>query len=59
MGNSMKFKLWLIAAAAVLLLAACGQKGIEGSVTLHDHENNEVTIPQDKPVLLFFITTYN
>lgn len=59
MGNIMKLKLWLIAAAAILLLAACGQKSIEESVTLHDHENNEVIIPQDKPVLLFFITAYN
>ena len=55
----MKLKLWLIAAVAVLLLAACGQKSIDESITLHDHENNEVTIPQDKPVLLFFITTYS
>jgi peroxiredoxin len=55
----MKLKLWLIAAVAVFLLAACGQKSIDESITLHDHENNEVTIPQDKPVLLFFITTYS
>ena len=53
----MKLKGLLIVVATLLFLAACGQKSIE-SVTLLDHENNEVTFPQDKPVLLFFITTY-
>jgi peroxiredoxin len=41
-----------------LLLAACGQKGLEEPVTLINHEEKEVTFPQEKPVLFFFLTTY-
>ena len=54
----MKLKIFLIVAAAMLVLAACGPKTIEESITLLDHENNEVSFPQEKPVLLFFMTTY-
>ncbi|WP_338447682.1 hypothetical protein R4Z09_15615 [Niallia oryzisoli] len=54
----MKLKFLFIVAAAMLLLAACGPKTIDESITLLDHEKNEVTIPQEKPVLLFYITTY-
>lgn len=54
----MKLKVLLIIAAAMLLLAACGPKTIDESITLLDHEKNEVTFPQEKPVLLFYITTY-
>lgn len=54
----MRLKMFLIA-AAMLLLAACAPKSMEESITLLDHEKNEVTVPQDQPVLLFFITTYN
>lgn len=42
----------------MLVLTACGPKKLEESITLQDHENNEVTFPQEKPVLFFFITTY-
>lgn len=41
-----------------LLLTACGQKGLDEPVTLINHEEKEVTLPQDKPVLFFFLTTY-
>jgi peroxiredoxin len=41
-----------------LLLAACGQKGLEEPVTLINHEEKEVTFPQEKPALFFFLTTY-
>ncbi|WP_394231950.1 hypothetical protein [Niallia oryzisoli] len=54
----MKIKLFLFVAAVMLLLAACGPKTIDESITLLDHEKNDVTIPQEKPVLLFYITTY-
>ena len=42
----------------IFLLAACGQKGLEEPVTLINHEEKEVTLPQEKPVLFFFLTTY-
>jgi protein involved in sex pheromone biosynthesis len=54
----MKLKIFLLVTAAMLVLAACGPKTIDESVTLLDHENNKVTFPQEKPVLLFFMTTY-
>ncbi|WP_159433427.1 hypothetical protein [Bacillus tuaregi] len=54
----MKLKIFFIMVAAMFLLTACGTKTIDESITLLDHENNEVKIPQDKPVLLFYITTY-
>lgn len=54
----MKLKIYLIVAAAVIFLAACSSNGMDGPITLQDHENNEVTFPQEKPVLFFFITTY-
>ena len=54
----MKLRIFLIVAAAMLVLAACGTKTIDESVTLLDEENNEVNFPQEKPVLFFFMTTY-
>lgn len=57
-GDTMKFKIFLIVMAVMLVLAACGPKTIDESITLLDHEKNEVTFPQEKPVLFFFITTY-
>ena len=54
----MKLKIFLIVATAMFVLAACGTKTIDESVTLLDNENNEVNFPQEKPVLFFFMTTY-
>lgn len=54
----MNRKLLSIVAALILLLSACGQKNPTDKLTLLDYENNEVTFPQEKPVLFFFITTY-
>jgi hypothetical protein len=54
----MKLKHFLIVAAAVFFLSACGSKNIGESFTLVNHENEEVTFPQEKPVLFFFVTTY-
>ncbi|WP_181833208.1 hypothetical protein [Bacillus taeanensis] len=54
----MKTKLIFLLLSAVLVLAACGDKKVEEQMTLLDHEKNEVTFPQEKPTLFFFITTY-
>ena len=54
----MKLKIFLLLTATMLFLAACGSKSIDESITLLDHENKEVTFPQEKPVLFFFMTTY-
>ncbi|MFC4321604.1 lipoprotein [Litchfieldia salsa] len=54
----MKKKIMLLLVLIVLVLAGCGQKQIEESITLLDQNNNEVSFPQDKPTLFFFITTY-
>ncbi|WP_428908364.1 lipoprotein [Niallia sp. Krafla_26] len=43
---------------AILLLVACGQKGLAEPVTLLDHEKKEVTFPPEKPTVFFFLTTY-
>lgn len=54
----MKLKYFFIVAAAILFLSACGSKNIGESITLVNHENKEVTFPQEKPALFFFVTTY-
>ncbi|WP_197414392.1 lipoprotein [Bacillus sp. FJAT-29937] len=54
----MKLRMVMLTLAAVLFLAACGQKGLEEPITLADQDNNEVTFPLEKPALFFFITTY-
>ena len=54
----MKLKNFLFVLTAFFFLAACGAETIDDSITLLDQENKEVTFPQEKPVLLFFITTY-
>jgi hypothetical protein len=54
----MQRKIMFLFVIVVFVLAACGQKQMEESVTLLDQNNNEVSFPQDKPTLFFFITTY-
>lgn len=58
-GGYMRLKILLVVIMAIFFLAACGSKTIDESITLLNHEKNEVAFPQEKPVLLFFITTYN
>ncbi|KAB2332310.1 lipoprotein [Cytobacillus depressus] len=54
----MKLRIALLSLAAVLILAACGQKGLKESITLVNQDNEKVTFPSEKPVLFFFITGY-
>ncbi|WP_180994296.1 hypothetical protein [Bacillus sp. Marseille-P3661] len=54
----MKRKLVLLTVIVLLVLTACGQNKVEEPMTLLDQNNNEVTFPQDKPTIFFFITTY-
>ncbi|MFE8699920.1 hypothetical protein ACFYKX_04705 [Cytobacillus sp. FJAT-54145] len=49
----------LVIAMISLLLVACSQSNLEKEpLTLLDQNSNEVTFPQDKPTIFFFITTY-
>ncbi|WP_162927759.1 hypothetical protein [Bacillus sp. Y1] len=54
----MKTKRLFILLAFVLFLTACGTEKMEGTMALVDQNNKEVTFPQEKPTLFFFITTY-
>lgn len=54
----MKSKIVGILVTVLLLLSACGQAKMDGSMTLLDQNNKEVTFPLEKPTLFFFITTY-
>ncbi|MBD8068609.1 hypothetical protein [Bacillus sp. PS06] len=54
----MQKKLMLLFVIFVFVLSACGQNQMEETVTLLDQNKNEVSFPQEKPTLFFFITTY-
>ncbi|GAM15664.1 hypothetical protein [Mesobacillus selenatarsenatis] len=54
----MKSKIVLFMLLSVLVLAGCGQTKLEGNMTLLNQDNDEITFPQEKPTLFFFITTY-
>ncbi|MGV2942024.1 hypothetical protein AB5I83_20665 [Mesobacillus sp. LC4] len=54
----MKAKIILFMLLSVLVLAGCGQTKLEGSMTLLNQDQKEITFPQEKPTLFFFITTY-
>ncbi|MDQ0268277.1 hypothetical protein [Cytobacillus purgationiresistens] len=54
----MRKKLLLLLIATLFVVAGCSSKGMDNSITLQNHENNDVSFPQEKPVLFFFITTY-
>lgn len=54
----MKTKYAIILLVFTLLLSACGANKVHEPITVLDHAGNEVTFPQDKPVIFFFITTY-
>ncbi|WP_175384450.1 hypothetical protein [Bacillus sp. FJAT-27225] len=54
----MKTKLSFLLIILVLILSACGKEKIEGSMTLLNQNKEEISFPQDKPTLFFFLTTY-
>ncbi|QOR68221.1 hypothetical protein IM538_08985 [Cytobacillus suaedae] len=54
----MKRKYATILLLFTLFLSACGANKMNEPITVLDHTGNEVTFPQDKPVIFFFITTY-
>lgn len=54
----MKTKFIFLLLIMAVILAGCGTKEMEGSMTLLDQNKQEITFPQEKPTLFFFITTY-
>lgn len=55
----MKSKITFLLLIAVVILAGCVNKEMNGStITLLNQEKQEITFPQEKPSLFFFITTY-
>ncbi|WP_169787418.1 hypothetical protein [Sporosarcina globispora] len=54
----MKKKFMVLLAIVLLVLTACGKDQAQEAITLKDQTSNEVTFPQDKPSVFFFITTY-
>ncbi|MCM3601290.1 hypothetical protein M3175_11155 [Robertmurraya korlensis] len=54
----MKRKRLYILIAFLLLLTGCGKEKLDGTIDLVDQNKKEVTFPQEKPTLFFFITTY-
>ncbi|WP_213371111.1 hypothetical protein [Mesobacillus boroniphilus] len=54
----MRSKIVLFMLLSVLVLAACGQTKLEGNMTLLNQDREEITFPEEKPTLFFFITTY-
>ncbi len=49
----------MIIIAAMLALSACGGDSEQTSeFTLKNQDGEEVTVPDGKPVILFFFTTY-
>ncbi|MDQ1002745.1 hypothetical protein QFZ28_003145 [Neobacillus niacini] len=54
----MKTKTLNLLLIIVLVLTGCGGGKLDESLTLHDHNRNSITFPQENPTLFFFITTY-
>ncbi|WP_264740796.1 hypothetical protein [Cytobacillus firmus] len=54
----MKTRNIIILLLIVLVLTACGKTKLEGNMVLLNQDREEVTFPQDKPTLFFFMTTY-
>lgn len=42
----------------ILFLTACGKTELENNMVLLNQDGEEVTFPQAKPTLFFFMTTY-
>ncbi|WP_070119802.1 hypothetical protein [Bacillus marinisedimentorum] len=58
MKNKQLYFLTLILAAMLALTACGGGDEQTGEFTLKNQDGEEVTVPADKPVILFFFTTY-
>jgi ABC-type glycerol-3-phosphate transport system substrate-binding protein len=54
----MKFRLIALFLISTLVLAACGQKALTEPITLLTQDQKEVSFPQEKPTVFFFITSY-
>lgn len=54
----MKPKIIVLFLALLVVLSACGQKTLSEPITLLTQDQKEVTFPQEKPTVFFFITTY-
>jgi ABC-type Fe3+-hydroxamate transport system substrate-binding protein len=54
----MKLRFAFIIMIMMLVLSACGSKAMEEPMTLSNQEGSEVTFPQEKPTVFFFITSY-
>ncbi len=54
----MNFKSLLLLLIFAVILAGCGSTKLDEPMTLLNQDKQEVTFPQDKPALFFFITTY-
>ncbi|WP_186763942.1 hypothetical protein [Planomicrobium sp. CPCC 101079] len=54
----MKFKMLLLLLISAIAISGCGTDKASGSTTLLNQDQQEVTFPQEKPTLFFFITTY-
>jgi ABC-type Fe3+-hydroxamate transport system substrate-binding protein len=54
----MKLKFSFILIIMMLVLSACGSKGLEEPMTLSNQDGTKVTFPQEKPTVFFFITSY-
>ncbi|WP_177167234.1 hypothetical protein [Salinibacillus kushneri] len=53
----MRRKVTALLFVIIMLLEACAP-AIDDPITLQNHASEDVTIPGNKPVLFFFITTY-
>ncbi|MDN7242395.1 hypothetical protein QWY14_11330 [Planococcus sp. N028] len=54
----MKFKMLLLLLISVVVISGCGSDKMSEPTTLLNQNGEEVTFPQEKPTLFFFITTY-
>lgn len=54
----LKLKLPLFLMLMVVILAGCSTSMMDEPVTLLNQDNQEISFPQEKPTLFFFITTY-
>lgn len=44
--------------SCLMALTACGNQAVSEPIQLQNQDGQEVTLPAEKPVVLFFMTTY-